>query len=729
MDFIYTLDTDTETFKISQGKRFARPLFPVPTDTYLKPATLREGHDIGIRFTDLGYSHLVPHKHTRVDELDLQRLNLKGLQLEFGIPTAMNELQERIFTDFFFRWDQYLDPSDWGYTNPAWDFEVTSISRTDMGKAVLEQWQYPKTEVFWFHRFLFVIQEDILPVSMKSIAILKARIYLDHNGTNGHVPRLILLSPIHVASVELRKDGVWCSKSLLLVTSSSAAWCSPGFRALSRALSSNYQTPIGDTAAQFEKWRVALPFEILHMILKLCEPRDSVSFAQASVAVEKCYYTSIPQFKGLAVREYVMSIPCCGKPAGLDVRGLCCVECYARQHPACVGLLHWPPDVQYICSKCQKEEPNYHLVLLNSRQYRWRDWPVHIGKSAMSLRYEGDIKQQASFLSLHSSTLALGLPLPDTFITPEIEKRSTMTAFKPLLSPFHVSKEPTNPRGILRLPRNIPSTSVVIRDNFTLSTWLFLGGLLQGLAVIIFGTYALIPTMLILLYRTTDHLLMAANITRNRYMDGVMQTKVSAQAPDANGTFGKEIASESIVVFHLGTRSNHPLGLLAPGFSELNRQVIVMNREMNSDPVKYGLLGTSTWGKQDDPAGNELMAIYYLRDYDALHRFAHGSLHVEGMRWWTKIVKDHPHIAIYHETYLVPKGKWENIYINSKPTGMGDTWFPVVEEEGEEGGVSRFVRPIVDAKHPALRSAARRLVMHQLEGAEKGEDDLYDRTW
>ncbi|RAQ44810.1 hypothetical protein AFGD_009429 [Aspergillus flavus] len=273
MDFIYTLDTETGTFKISQGKRFTRPLFPVPTDTYLKPATLREGHDIGIRFTDLGYSHLVPHKYTRVDELDPQRLNLKRLQLEFGIPTAMNELQERIFTDF---------SSD---------------------GIVLEQWQYPKTEVFWFHRFLVVIQEDILLVSMKSIAILKARIYRDHNGANGHVPRLILLSPIHVAFVELRKDGDWCSKSLLLVTSSSAAWCSPGFRALSRVLSSNYQTPIGDTAAQFEKWRVALPFEILHMILKLCEPRDAVSFTQASVAVEKCYYTSIPQFEGLATSE------------------------------------------------------------------------------------------------------------------------------------------------------------------------------------------------------------------------------------------------------------------------------------------------------------------------------------------------------------------------------------------------------------------------------------------
>ncbi|KAE8374535.1 hypothetical protein BDV26DRAFT_300191 [Aspergillus bertholletiae] len=304
-----------------------------------------------------------------------------------------------------------------------------------------------------------------------------------------------------------------------------------------------------------------------------------------------------------------------------------------------------------------------------------------------------------------------------------------MTAFKPLLSPFYIPKEPTNSRGISHLPRSRPSISVAIRDNFTLSTWLLLGGILQGLAVMLFGIYALIPTILILLYRTTDHLLMAANVTRNRYMDDVVRTKFSAQAPDANGAFGKELASESIVIFHLGARSNHPFGLLAPGFSEVNRRVVAMNREMSSDPVKYGLLGTSTWLKQDDPANNEIMGIYYLRDYDALHRFAHGSIHVEAMRWWAEIVKDHPHITIYHETYIVPKGKWENIYINSKLTGMGDTWFPVVEEGNGEDDVLKFVRPIVHARHPALRSASRRLAMNQLEGNEKGENELYDRTW
>jgi hypothetical protein len=305
-----------------------------------------------------------------------------------------------------------------------------------------------------------------------------------------------------------------------------------------------------------------------------------------------------------------------------------------------------------------------------------------------------------------------------------------MTPFKPLVTPFKVTKETTNSRGQVRLPRNIPKAiSVPIRDSLTLSSWLFLGGLLQGLAVMLLGTYALVPAILVLSYRTIDHLLMAANITRNRYMDGVVSAKFTAQTPYANGQFGTELASESIVVFHLGARSNHPLGPLAPGLPELGKRVAQMNIEMNSNPVNYGLLGTSAWLKQDDPAGNETMTIYYLRDYDALHRFAHGPLHVEGMRWWTEIVKENPHIAIYHETYIVPKGQWENIYINSKPTGLGDTWFPASGEGEAKGSVSQFVRPIVDARHPSLRSAARRLRMTQLEGRAKVEDALYDRTY
>lgn len=255
-----------------------------------------------------------------------------------------------------------------------------------------------------------------------------------------------------------------------------------------------------------------------------------------------------------------------------------------------------------------------------------------------------------------------------------------------------------------------------------------MGAFLQGLALTLLGPLALAPTALILLYRTTDHLLMASGLTPNRYLQGTIREKFSAQAPNPDGTFGSDPASESIVVFHLGARCNHPLGMFAPGMKAIGDYADAMMEEMVAKPVEYGLLGTSRWVKQESSAGNEIMTVFYLRDYDALHRFAHEEVHMKGVRWWTKIVKDHPHIAIYHETYLVPKGQWENIYVNSKPTGIADTWFPVRGGGGEKTP-EQFVRPIVDARGGALRSASKRLKLSLLEGREKVEDELYDMTY
>jgi len=268
-----------------------------------------------------------------------------------------------------------------------------------------------------------------------------------------------------------------------------------------------------------------------------------------------------------------------------------------------------------------------------------------------------------------------------------------------------------------------PSLSSMIKDSLTLSTWLLLGGLLQGLAIYILGLRSLIPPTVIIAYRTIDHALMACGITHNRYMAGVLQTKFSGQYPQPDdGSFTATPAAESIVVFHLGARINHPLGPLAPGAKAIDDWVRKMMDAMTADAEKYGVLGLSHWIKQEAAAGNEVMNLFYLRDYDALHRFAHDALHMDGVAWWTRIVKDHPHIAIFHETYVVPKGQWENIYINSKPTGMGDTYFPVK-------GTGQLARSPVDARSGALRSASKRLQFQWLEEAEKDRGELYDRTF
>ncbi|KAJ6024763.1 hypothetical protein N7540_005560 [Penicillium herquei] len=279
-------------------------------------------------------------------------------------------------------------------------------------------------------------------------------------------------------------------------------------------------------------------------------------------------------------------------------------------------------------------------------------------------------------------------------------------AFKPLLPPDIISRDSQNDAATAH-PRKIPSLDPIIRDLMTTSSWLLLGGLLQSLARMAFGPKAILPSALILLYRFVDNMLMIFHITRNRYLDGAIMEKVSPQIPNPDGSFGSEPSDASVVVFLLGSRSNHPLGVLAPGMIGMGLRVKDMIAEMYADPEKSGILGTSRWVKQEDAAGNESMNVFYLRDYDSLRRFANGEMHMESVRYWAKLVKENPHLTIYHETYVVPKGHWEAIYVHSKPTGLGNTWFPTRSKDSS-GPISEYTRPLVDAS-TGLRSASGRL--------------------
>ncbi|KAF3403572.1 hypothetical protein F1880_009575 [Penicillium rolfsii] len=295
-----------------------------------------------------------------------------------------------------------------------------------------------------------------------------------------------------------------------------------------------------------------------------------------------------------------------------------------------------------------------------------------------------------------------------------------MATFKPLIPP-HILRDDQNRNSPMPFPGKRLSISAAIRDNMTLSSWLLIGGLLQGVSLLALGPITILPTALILTYRVVDNLLMSFGITRNRYLDDVIHTKFSPQIPHKDGSFGSEPSRDQVVVLHLGNRSNHPLGLLAPGMKGIGESYMAMVKDMEADPEKSGLLGTSRWIKQDDAAGNEAITIFYLRDYESLHRFAYGEVHMNGVRYWNSIARKYPHISIYHETYVVPRGHWEAIYINSKPTGLADTWF---QFQDKEDGARGLVRPIVDARTGILKSKTGRLSMANMEKV-KEYDEVY----
>jgi hypothetical protein len=54
-----------------------------------------------------------------------------------------------------------------------------------------------------------------------------------------------------------------------------------------------------------------------------------------------------------------------------------------------------------------------------------------------------------------------------------------------------------------------------------------------------------------------------------------------------------------------------------------------------------------------------------------LQAFALGPAHRKGWDLFAATTKQNPHIGIMHETYAVPKGHWETVYLNFTPFGMG----------------------------------------------------------
>ncbi|KAJ5544821.1 hypothetical protein N7535_006791 [Penicillium sp. DV-2018c] len=272
----------------------------------------------------------------------------------------MNELQERFFTDLAFIWRFYVDdPSTWIYNSPvfrvlciaflrlaAWDFEVSFDSKLSnielpISFASIPLWSYPDTDVYWFHGYLVVLQDDLEPIAMVNGAVSKAKSYIGDSRLRHDDVRLIVISPRRLVFVELSRDVVLASRSLVLLSKYSATQCSSGFRALARVLTSNcWKKP----RPHREKWSVNMPLEIVQMILHELEPRDGVAFSQASFAAKQCYYASESQFKNIDVQSFKSSIPCCGKRTGLETHGICCSECHAWQHLECVGLANYFSD-------------------------------------------------------------------------------------------------------------------------------------------------------------------------------------------------------------------------------------------------------------------------------------------------------------------------------------------------------------------------------------------------
>ncbi|KAK8163189.1 hypothetical protein BC567DRAFT_232925 [Phyllosticta citribraziliensis] len=253
-----------------------------------------------------------------------------------------------------------------------------------------------------------------------------------------------------------------------------------------------------------------------------------------------------------------------------------------------------------------------------------------------------------------------------------------------------------------------------IRDQLTISSWLALGACLQSLLFLVAGRIALVPAFVLIFYRIVDTALMVKGIKPDpEAMDNIIRNKYTVLYPDGQGKYTGKPANKDIVVFMIGARSNHPLGLLAPGFGTMGDYFDSMCKDIEARSEEYGLLGHTNYAVQGDVStSTETMSVMFFENFEGLHKFAHDPLHREAWNWWNRDLAKFGHLSIWHEAFHSPAGHWEGIYVNSHPRGLAATTVPITLEKDSgdlKAGTKAYFSPIVDARKGVLKTSAGRI--------------------
>jgi hypothetical protein len=118
------------------------------------------------------------------------------------------------------------------------------------------------------------------------------------------------------------------------------------------------------------------------------------------------------------------------------------------------------------------------------------------------------------------------------------------------------------------------------------------------------------------------------------------------------------------VVFLIGMRINHPLRVRR-WFS-----VISAMRRMLEELYAHPELG---FMHHETGMGRTLIQVQYWKSMDQLMDYAKArdGEHLPAWRAFNKTIAKDATVGIWHETYLIKKGQFENIYHNMPAFGLG----------------------------------------------------------
>lgn len=156
-----------------------------------------------------------------------------------------------------------------------------------------------------------------------------------------------------------------------------------------------------------------------------------------------------------------------------------------------------------------------------------------------------------------------------------------------------------------------------------------------------------------------------------KFMNGVKQGRYTARM---EGSFA---------VFVIGMRINKLFAVSK--WLPVARAMGGMMRELYTDK-ELGFLSTESFFN-----GRTIVQIQYWKSFEALERYArHAPLHVEAWRDFNKKAFQTKAVGIFHETYVIQKGQYENIYTNMPLFGLAKAVEPLPIEKGDETARDRI---------------------------------------
>ena len=140
------------------------------------------------------------------------------------------------------------------------------------------------------------------------------------------------------------------------------------------------------------------------------------------------------------------------------------------------------------------------------------------------------------------------------------------------------------------------------------------------------------------------------------------------------------------VVFLIGLRVNQPLKFYKwlPVFMAMPKMLVELYRQ-----PELGLLHAESW------YGRTTIMVQYWRSMDQLLAYAkmRDAAHLPAWQAFNKAVGTDGSVGIWHETYAVKPGGYENIYVNMPPFGLGRAGLVQPASGGRESAAGRLREP------------------------------------